>query len=247
MEIFASIPKTEQATYESKLNLVSLISTRDLAISRLNTEMALLDKEVIDSSISLVTLKDSLSNTKDDLSILVNNNSTQFYQINLNLDSSSNDQPIALNTVNRTDIIKKINLNIFKLNRETLAVFQENLIAVNLAQNQLDASDGLENFNFATIVSDAKLGFKGEVLGDISKVIFSLAQEKSRLEYELMLLDIQSKDNTSSSLVGNINTTEIYSKSMIIILLGLIFGLAISVIMVFLSLTFNNIFRSNKA
>jgi len=188
MEIFASIPKTEQATYESKLNLVSLISTRDLAISRLNTEMALLDKEVIDSSIILVTLKDSLSNTKDGLSSLVNNDSTQLYQINLNLDSLSNDQSNVINTLNRADIITKINLNIFKLTRE-----------------------------------------------------------KSSLEYELMLLDIQSEDNTSSSLVGSINTTEIYSKSMIIILLGLIFGLAISVIMVFLSLTFNNIFRSNKA
>lgn len=75
--------------------------------------------------------------------------------------------------------------------------------------------------------------------------IFKLTQEKLKLDGELKLFQSQSLYNDKTSLVGEIASTEIYSKSILIILFGFVSGLILSIALVFSISAFKNIFKGN--
>ena len=76
---------------------------------------------------------------------------------------------------------------------------------------------------------------------NIPMIIFTLSQEALNKEADLKVFKMQSEFNTETSFVGAITPEQVYSKSLLLMLFAFIFGLILSVTIVFSISAFKNI------
>ena len=77
---------------------------------------------------------------------------------------------------------------------------------------------------------------------NIPMIIFTLSQEVLNKEADLKVFKMQSQFNTETLFVGTVTPEQVYSKSLLVILFGFIFGLILSITIVFSISAFKNIF-----
>ena len=81
---------------------------------------------------------------------------------------------------------------------------------------------------------------KNGLIDDNSIALFEKRQMKSRLLYNLDLLEIRKKTDTDTMLISDISTIQISMKS-IIIIFGFIFGLLFSFLLIYIIYIFKNL------